>query len=288
MSCIYPFEASALNFNISCLEPAINADVTREHYLGHYMHYINALNDALASYPTYQSWSLTKMVAFHSALPLALRSVVANSAGGVYNHELYWHNFQEYSCCLPEPVGKVAQAIDQCFGNFSNFLCQFNETAAKLSAPGWVWLVVENRTGKLSIETTNGQDSPLSKRFSPILALDLWEHAYYDQYQSDKACYIENWWHLLDWDSIDQLYEQATNPKDCECSFTLACPPQHQQTTTCNNPKDCSTNGEAVAAGESYYAHKHQNFGSNHCGNNSHCSTPYYNSKSCYRRKKRK
>lgn len=286
MSRIYPFEAIPLNFSISCLEPAIDAEVTREHYLGHYMRYINGLNDALAPYPTYQSWPLTKLVAFSCALPLALRSAVANNAGGVFNHELYWHNFQEYSCSIPEPVCKLAQAIDSCFGSFSNFLAQFTDAAIKLSAPGWVWLVVENRTGKLSIETTTEHASPLSKRFSPILALDLWEHAYYDQYQSDKACYIENWWHLLDWYSIDKLYEQATNPKDCDGMFTLACPPQHQQTTTCNNPKDCSTSGEAVATGESYYTHKHQTFCANNCGNNTHNSTPYYNSKSCHRRKK--
>ena len=293
MSNTYRFEASALCFTMSCLEPALNTEVTKEHYLGHYLHYINALNDALAPYPTYQSWSLAKLAAYPHALPLALRSVIASSAGGVYNHELYWYNLQEYSCCLPEACGKLAQAIKQYFGSFSDFVCQFTETANKLSAPGWVWLVVENRTGKLCIETTAGQNTPINKRFSPILALDLWEHAYYAQYQSDKAGYIENWWHILNWDSIDKLYEQTTNPQNNDGYFTLAAPVQHQQSTTCHNPKDCSTNGEATATGESYYAHKHQSYGSNNCGcnncgSNSHCSTPYYNSKSCYRRKKRK
>ena len=288
MSRMYPFEAIPFSFSISCLEPAICADVTEEHYLGHYMHYLNGLNDTLAAYPTYQSWSLTKLAAYHCALPLALRASIANYAGGVYNHELYWHNFQEYCCQLPKAVGKLALAIEDYFGSFSNFMCQFTETAQKMSAPGWVWLVVENRTGKLTIESTTEQAAPLSKRFSPILALDLWEHAYYEQYQSDKACYIENWWHLLNWDSIDKLFGQATNPQDCEGLFTLACLPQHKQKQTCINPKDCSTNGEAVATGESYYTSKHQNICANSCGNNSHGSTPYYNSKSCNCRKKQK
>lgn len=285
MSRVYPFEAIPLSFSLACLEPAIESEVTREHYLCHYMHYIDGLNAALAPFAAYQSWSLPKLVAFSSALPVHIRTQVAHNAGGVFNHELYWHNVQNHSCDTPQPVGGLAAAINDRFGDFESFQACFNEAAAKLFGSGWTWLVVENRTGNLSVETTANQDTPLSSRFSPLLALDLWEHAYYYQYQSDRQCYIDNWWHLLDWDSIDQLYQRAIAPDETEARFTLASRPHRPPSPY---PHGCTSNIEAIPAGESYYAHKHLNTFTNVCGGKSHASNSFYAAKTRSRRKRHK
>jgi len=284
MARVYPFEALDLSFALSDLEPSLNSDITRTHYIEHYMRYVDELNHLLSAYPQYKIWSLPKLVAFSSALPQGIRAKVKNAAGGVFNHELYWYNMQCFSCEIPSPNGCLLKEINISFGDFAAFRKQFADAAEKLTGSGWVWLVVENRSGKLNIETTSNQDTPLSSRFSPILNLDMWEHAYYLQYQNDKSAYIDAWWHLLNWDNIAELYALATQPNTTDALFTLAGSTQQSVSVY---PHNCKSNIEAIPAGESYYAHKHPNSFTNACGGKAYSSNSYY-SHSRSRRKRRK
>ena len=284
MSRIYPFEALPLAFSPASLEPAVCNEVTREHYVNHYMCHVDDLNAALSDYPTYQSWSLAKLTAFAQALPLSIRQKVAYHAGGCFNHELYWQTLTAYNCEAQMPKNDLRQIINQCFGDYAAFKNNFTQAALGLVGSGWVWLVCENKNGRLMIQATQNQITPLSGRFTPILALDMWEHAYYDQYQSDKSGYIDAWWQLIDWDAVDKLWKQAVNPSTEDAPYTLAKQATHN---TSPMPYGCKSSVEATPAGESYYQHKHLNTFTNPCGGKSHAANSYYQSKSRTKRSKR-
>lgn len=285
MSRTFPFEAQPLAFAPTALEPGLCAEVTREHYINHYMRYIDGLNQTLSSYPAYQSWSLAKLCAFSQALPQSIRQNIANNAGGCFNHELYWHNMRSSVCDTAAPTGAFGQMIDQCFGDYQTMQNDFTQAALNLTGSGWAWLICDNRSGQLAIQLSANQATPINGRTTPILALDLWEHAYYDQYQSNKADYIDAWWQLIDWESVSDLWQEATNPTAEESAYTLA---QKLKPQTSPTPYGCKSSVEATPAGESYYMHKHLNTFSNPCGGKSHSSNNYYSAKSRARRRKKR
>lgn len=272
----YPFEATILNFSSASLEPAISPETTKAHYTNHYMSYIDDLNEILAKYPTYQNWSLAKLAAFPQALPSNIRTITGNAARGVFNHELYWHTLKSYTCEDNLPCGNLATAICQSFGDYENFQKSFSSVALRVAGSSWVWLVTENKSGKLFIQQSSNYDTPLNGRFSPILALDLWEHAYYAQYQNNRQSYITNWWQIIDWQAADTLYKNATSPTNEPSSFSLA---QLSSKSSANTPGGCKSTIEATPAGESYYTHKHLNTFTNPCGSKSHASNSYYSTK---------
>ena len=174
MSRTFPFEAQPLAFAPTALEPGLCAEVTREHYINHYMRYIDGLNQTLSSYPAYQSWSLAKLCAFSQALPQSIRQNIANNAGGCFNHELYWHNMRSSVCDTAAPTGALGQMIDQCFGDYQTMQNDFTQAALNLTGSGWAWLICDNRSGKLAIQLSANQATPINGRTTPILALDLW------------------------------------------------------------------------------------------------------------------
>lgn len=208
----YPFTLMPLPYGFDALEPCIDARTVEIHYTKHHQNYVNQLNQALSQYPGYQSWSLEKLVMHYNALPAPLRIPVRNNAGGVYNHNFYWDSMTD--CPRGLSPGNLFHAIQREYGSFDRFRQCFTEAANHVFGSGWTWLVVD-RTGSLNIISTANQDAPLSSRTTPLLNLDLWEHAYYLQYQNRRSEYINCWWNLVDWVEVEARFDDISLNSCC-------------------------------------------------------------------------
>ena len=171
----------------------------RIHHGKHHQGYVNNLNAALEKYPDLQNKAMVELLADLDAIPADIRTAVRNNGGGHANHSLFW------PCMSPqgggEPTGKLAEAINKSFGSFDNFKEQFSKAAATRFGSGWAWLCVDGGD-KLVITNTPNQDSPISEGLVPILGLDVWEHAYYLNYQNRRPDYIAGWWNVVNWDEV--------------------------------------------------------------------------------------
>lgn len=193
-----------LPYAYDALEPYIDAKTMEVHYSKHHRTYYDKFITAIKG-TEYEQTPLTELFARISSLPPAIR----NNGGGYYNHILYWN------CMAPdgggEPQGELADAISRTFGSFAEFQQQFSEAAVNTFGSGFVWLVV--RDGELVISSTSNQDNPLmdiaSVRGEPILALDVWEHAYYISYQNRRPDYINAWWNVVNWQAVAENYAVA-------------------------------------------------------------------------------
>lgn len=197
------FTLPNLPYAYNALEPFIDAQTMEIHHSKHHQGYVNKLNKALEGHVG--SMQLPVLFSQISKLDTAIR----NNGGGHYNHSLFWELMQpnpENKKLIPE--GKIAEAIISNFQSIENFQSQFSEKAAKLFGSGWCWLIEQN--GKLKITTTPNQDNPLmdvsDEKGKPILALDVWEHAYYLKHQNKRADYINNWWNVVNWKKVNELY----------------------------------------------------------------------------------
>lgn len=196
------FKAVPLPYSYSALEPFISKEVMTYHHDKHYQAYVNNLNKALANYPKYQSYSLEKILKNLDSLPKEIYTPVKNNAGGVYNHEFF---FSIMTPSKTAPSGKLKKAIERDFGTYNNFMEEFKKAASSVFGSGWAWLV-SDRDGKLSIITTANQDSPISDNLTPIICIDVWEHAYYLQYKNKRAEYIDNWVNVINWKKALENY----------------------------------------------------------------------------------
>ncbi|MBI2448377.1 superoxide dismutase [Candidatus Microgenomates bacterium] len=185
----YPYEA---------LEPYIDKETMEIHHLKHHQAYVNKLNEALAKHPELAEKSLEELLADLEGLPEDIRKAIKNHGGGHYNHSLFWRIMGPSS--KNRPQGELLKKIEASFGSFFEFKKKFSEIAMGIFGSGWCWLV--EHAGQLEIEATQNQDCPISSGKVPILALDIWEHAYYLKYQNKRADYIENWWQVVDWSNI--------------------------------------------------------------------------------------
>lgn len=193
-----------LPYAYDALEPYIDAKTMEVHYSKHHRTYYDKFLSAIKG-TDYQDQSLTEIFARVSTLPAAVR----NHGGGYYNHILYWN------CMKPngggEPQGELAAAIERHFGSFAQFKEAFSQAAANTFGSGFVWLIVQD--GQLSISSTSNQDNPLmdvvAVRGEPILALDVWEHAYYIRYQNRRPEYIDAWWSVVNWEAVSENYAIA-------------------------------------------------------------------------------
>lgn len=201
----YPFELQPLPYLYDALEPNIDMETMYFHHDKHLRTYIENLNQALAPYPEFHTWSLERLLLHPTELPEEIQDAVHKNAGGVYNHELY---FESLSPTPMEPSGKLKEVMLLDFGSVENFLETFSDMALKIFGSGYLWLVSDNR-GKLAILPLPNQDTPLSKELYPILNLDVWEHAYYLKHQNLRANYVHNWIPLIHWDEINRRYQQA-------------------------------------------------------------------------------
>jgi Fe-Mn family superoxide dismutase len=203
MSDRYPFALKPLPYAQEALEPYLDAKVVYFHHEKHQQAYVDNLNKALQKYPAYQDWSLRALVLHADRFPQAIRTEIYNNAGGVFNHELY------FDCMTPEkdmqPGPNMAAAIENQFGSYEKWKEKMQDSAVSVFGSGWAWLLADRRR-QLRIMKTANQNVPMLSAFQPLLLVDVWEHAYYLQYQNRRAEYVENWFRLINWEYVEKRY----------------------------------------------------------------------------------
>ena len=187
-----------LPYDYGALEPHIDARTMEIHHTKHHQGYVTNLNTALEKAPNLQNKSLEDLLGNLDAVPESVRTAVQNNGGGHWNHSMFWQIMGPATG--GEPTGKLADAMKSAFGGFAQFKEKFAAAATGRFGSGWAWLLAEG--GKLSIESTPNQDNPVMQGKSPILGLDVWEHAYYLKYQNRRADYIGAWWNVVNWDEV--------------------------------------------------------------------------------------
>lgn len=201
----YPFVVRPLPYEYDALIPVLDAETLTFHHDKHYKTYVDNLNSALADYPELQKKSLTELLADIDSLPGAVRTAIRNNGGGVYNHELYFDSMK--SPVGQEPAGALAEAINRDFGSYKQWKEKMKQAAVSRFGSGWAWLVTD-KNGNLSIVQTANQDVPDLDELLPVLLVDVWEHAYYLQYQNRRADYVEGWFGLINWRKAGMRYEE--------------------------------------------------------------------------------
>ncbi|MCI8799383.1 superoxide dismutase [Acetatifactor muris] len=204
----YPFVVRPLPYEYDALVPVLDAETLTFHHDKHYKTYVDNLNNALADYPELQKQSLPELLSGLDTLPGAIRIAVRNNGGGVFNHELYFDSMK--SPVGQEPSGALAEAIDRDFGSYRQWKEQMKQSAVSKFGSGWAWLV-SDKNGVLSIVQTANQDVPDLEEYTPVLLVDVWEHAYYLQYQNRRADYVEGWFGLINWRKAGKRYEDSLN-----------------------------------------------------------------------------
>lgn len=197
------FELPALPYAYDALEPHIDAKTMEIHHGKHHAAYVNNLNAALEKHPELADKSLDELLSAIDAIPADIRTAVRNNGGGHANHALFWQLMSPKGG--GEPEGRLAKAINEAFGSFEEFKKQFAAAAATRFGSGWAWLVL-NREGKLEITSTPNQDTPVMEGKFPILGLDVWEHAYYLNYQNRRPDYVQAFFNVINWDKVADLY----------------------------------------------------------------------------------
>ncbi len=198
-------ELPQLPYPANALEPHIDEQTMNIHHGKHHNTYVTNLNAALEGHPDLQNKSVEELVSNLDAVPEEIRTAVRNNGGGHANHSLFWQILSPNGG--GEPTGELADAINEAFGSFENFKEEFSKAAAGRFGSGWAWLVVDN--GKLAVMSTPNQDTPLMEGKTPILGLDVWEHAYYLKYQNRRPDYIKAFWNVVNWDEVARRYNEA-------------------------------------------------------------------------------
>ncbi|MCS6835021.1 MAG: superoxide dismutase [Anaerolineae bacterium] len=199
------YELPALPYEFTALEPHIDARTMEIHHGKHHKTYIDNANNALKDHEDLAAHSVEDLIKNLEAVPETIRVVVRNNAGGHANHSLFWQIMAPNAGGAP--TGDLAAAIDAAFGSFDAFKAEFKKAALGRFGSGWAWLVVSE--GKLEIMSTPNQDSPLMAEYghkTPILGLDVWEHAYYLNYQNRRADYVDAWWNVVNWAKVAELF----------------------------------------------------------------------------------
>ncbi len=201
-----PFSLPPLPYPYDALEPHIDAKTMQIHHTGHHGAYVRNLNAAVAKYPELARKSIEELLTGLSALPADVRSTIRNNGGGHANHALFWQIMSAKGG--GEPRGELAQAIEKTFGSFARFQEQFVAAAMGVFGSGWAWLSVD-RGKQLRIEATPNQDTPIMEGRTPILGIDVWEHAYYLKYQNRRAEYVKAFQNVIDWDRVAEFYRRS-------------------------------------------------------------------------------
>ena len=190
----YPFSLPELRYAYDALEPYIDEETMRCHHDRHFKTYVDKLNKALEPYPEYHSWTLEELLLRLAELPEKLKDAVRDNGGGVYNHDMYFD--------LLAPAGQsVSTAAAEAFGGVENFKKEMKEVALSRFGSGYAWLA-KDADGCLQILSLANQDNPLSQGLTPVLPLDVWEHAYYLKYKNLRADYIDQWFHVVNWNAV--------------------------------------------------------------------------------------
>lgn len=200
-----PFELKPLPYSYDALEPVIDARTVEIHYSKHHATYLKNLNAAIEKYPQWFEKSLEDILAELSKVPEEIRTAVRNNGGGVYNHNIYWASMAPKMD--GKPIGKLAARINENFGSFDQFKSDFEKAALSRFGSGYAWLSL-NKNGVMLIHSTANQDCPLTENLHPILVVDVWEHAYYLNYQNRRADYLSNWWKLVNWEEAEKRFNE--------------------------------------------------------------------------------
>ena len=196
-------EVPPLPYAYNALEPHIDEQTMRIHHDKHHAAYVNNLNVALEKAPELQQKSCDDLVRGINSVPEEIRTAVRNNGGGHVNHTMFWEIMGPGKGGAP--TGRVGDAIGSSFGSFDTFKEQFAKAGVGRFGSGWVWLI--DAGGKLVIESSANQDSPLMEGKKPILGLDVWEHAYYLKYQNRRPDYIGAWWNVVNWDEVNKRFK---------------------------------------------------------------------------------
>jgi Fe-Mn family superoxide dismutase len=200
------YSLPALPYAYDALEPHIDARTMEIHHTKHHQTYVDKLNAAIEGHDDLVFDDVDDLLRNFSKVPADIQTAVRNHGGGHSNHSLFW------TIMGPdgggEPSGDLAAALDDAFGSFKEFRDRFTATATNLFGSGWAWLVLDS-SGKLDVIGRPNQDSPLMDGLTPILGLDVWEHAYYLKYQNRRPDYIEAWWNVVNWDAVAERLRAA-------------------------------------------------------------------------------
>jgi Fe-Mn family superoxide dismutase len=200
---VYPFVVQPLAYEMDALMPVLGDDTLRFHHDKHYQTYVDNLNGILADYPELQKLSLKELLTRIKEFPAATQTGIRNNGGGVFNHQLYFDSLKPPVGQMPE--GAIAAALERDFGSFNAWKEEMKQAAVSQFGSGWAWLVADDE-GFLEVVKTANQDVPDFTVFTPLLLVDVWEHAYYLQYQNRRADYVEAWFRLINWKKVGKRY----------------------------------------------------------------------------------
>ncbi|MCS6905404.1 MAG: superoxide dismutase [Bacteroidia bacterium] len=204
------FSLPNLPYEYSALEPYIDTQTMEIHHTKHHGAYVNNLNAAIANYPELQNKTIEELITNINSLPKDIQTAVRNNGGGHWNHTFFWEIMKPNA---PQaPVGALATAIEKRFGSFARFKEEFTKAATSRFGSGWAWLIFSQ--GDLHVISTPNQDNPLMNNIAettgtPVLGLDVWEHAYYLKYQNRRPEYIAAFWNIINWEKANEHYEKA-------------------------------------------------------------------------------
>lgn len=197
-------ELPELPYPADALEPHIDAQTMEIHHGRHHAAYVNNLNAALEGHADLQAKSVEDLIADLDAVPEDIRTAVRNNGGGHANHTLFWQTMSPNGG--GEPTGALAEAINSTFGSFDAFKDAIAKAAGGRFGSGWAWLV-QKADGSLAVTSTPNQDSPIMEGDTPLVGVDVWEHAYYLKYQNRRPDYVQAWFNVIDWDAVAQRYK---------------------------------------------------------------------------------
>ena len=202
------YELPKMPYAYDALEPHIDARTMEIHHTKHHNTYTTKLNDALGKCSSdIQNKDIVDILSDLNQVPQELRSAINFNGGGYDNHKLFWNNMKPNGG--GEPGGAVADAINASFGSFADFKEKFSSTTAVIQGSGWGWLVYNPSSSKVEYVAMSNQDSPRTKGLVPLLGLDVWEHAYYLNYQNKRPDYIAAWWNVVNWEEVDNRLSKA-------------------------------------------------------------------------------
>ena len=198
------FQLPPLGYAYDALEPHIDARTMEIHHTKHHQTYVTNLNNAIAGKADLEAHSAEDLVKKLNSLPEAVRTAVRNNGGGHVNHTLFWQIMKPGGS--NKPTGALAAAIDKTFGGLDALKTKVNDAAKGRFGSGWAWLV-QDASGNLSVTSTANQDSPLTDGQTPLLGVDVWEHAYYLKYQNRRPDYLDAWWNVVNWDEVGKRFK---------------------------------------------------------------------------------
>ncbi len=199
-----------LEYDYAALEPYIDARTMKLHHDVHHGAYVEKLNAALEKFPEFQNFSALWLLRNLDKVPQEIKSAVHHNAGGHVNHSMFWRAMKPGAAS--EPKGLLREAIDREFGSVAAFKTRFEDEGSKHFASGWVWLARSRKDdGKIEVITTSGHNHPMMLERFPLLLNDLWEHAYYLQYESRRPSYLKAWWSVVDWEEVSRRFEISGN-----------------------------------------------------------------------------